>query len=116
MSDTDKAAPDKGAAARSEKNGTPKQITWRKLKIKLPDEMPGTLLFTIYGDTRGPVFANLALLDEVLGPDQFASVRQKIADDGLSIGDTEDAVDNLAAKVLAKYGMTEGESEASPES
>lgn len=113
---TAKAAPDKGAAARAESNGAGKTHEWRGITFTLPPKLPGDLLWA-YADfeqARDMVAPSLGMLTALLGGEQALMVRQKVRDDKVSMDDTLDEIGGMIDDIFALYGLTEGESEASP--
>ena len=115
------AAPEKGAAARAEVNGNgkPKQITWNGVKLDLPADLPGTVLwdFAALEEGEKQLSPLLALIRSVLGEDQARAIKAKVAEKGWNIEKTTEALmdddKGLIPKITAKYGLTTGESEAS---
>lgn len=112
-----KAAPSKGAAARSEKANEPKpkSYTWRGLKLKLPPKLSGELLWDFAefeadeeaGRERvGPM---ITLLRSLVGTEQSQAIREKVAEDGIDIDQVGDELYKILDGVLKKYGLSMGE-------
>lgn len=113
-----KAAPrSKGAAARADKDG-PKRIDFRGVELELPDVLPGTLYFDFadLSDNEDDPGAQMRLLKSLIGDEQVATVRQKVADDGVSFDEIPTVIIGLFESALAAYGSTVPESSASPSS
>lgn len=105
------AAPDKAAAARSERKPKPKKLTFKGLKLTLPPELPETILFDFVdledaGNNPIPMFR---LLKSVLGDEQFLALRHANANGTVQAEDLPE----LLEVIFGKYGLTPGESEAS---
>ena len=121
-----KVSPDKGEAARAEVNGNgkPKQITWNGVKLDLPKNLPGTVLwdFAALGGTQGleQLRGATELVRSVVGDVQNQQIKDTVREKGWSIDQTvEKLLDDqsgLLAKIMDKYNMTPGESEASQKS
>lgn len=113
MSDADKAAPDKGAAARAELDEH-KTIEFRGVTFKLEPQLPPTLLFDVIeleaaGFDPLPVFR---FVRSVVGPDTFVEIRNSITA-GTNVNEL---MDELITVIFEAYGLTLGESPASPDS
>lgn len=119
-----KAAPDKGAAARAEVNGNgkPKNIKWNGLTLKLPKELPGTVLwdFAALEDGEKQLAPLIALIKSVVGPEQNREIIEKVREKGWSIEKTTEALmdedKGLVPLITAEFGLSTGESEASQDS
>jgi hypothetical protein len=108
-----KAAPDKGAAARAEVAGE-KTFEYEGLKLTLPAEFPTEVLFDMVEVESANTFVDqmivsLRILRSIVGQDQFIEIRNVL---GRDVTKTLD----LMERVLELYGLTMGESAASPES
>lgn len=112
------AAPDRGAAARGEANGTPKTVEFRALTITLPAELPGALVFDLAELELGEKSLSpiTGILKSMLGDEQYAQLQQTIRDERISLNDTIDELGNLIDAILSAHGLAPGESEASPDS
>lgn len=113
---TDPAAPTPGAAAVGETDDTPKTVEWRGLQFTLPPVLPGELIFDFAdledAEGTGPI---VRLLRSMLG-DQVAKVRKKIAEDEVPLAEADGVLSDLISTVFDAYGVSAGESEASPSS
>jgi hypothetical protein len=108
----EKAAPEKGAAARSETDDGPRTIEFEGITLELPRELPSALLFDLVEveASAGEIneyIVNLRILRSLVGKDQFIEIRHKIGDD-------VSKVMGLMEAVLDQFGLTLGESSASP--
>jgi hypothetical protein len=105
----------KAAAALAEKKPQPKTVTYDgDVTVTLPDEMPDEILFDMIEveASGGPVneyIICLRILRSLVGSDDFMAIRHRIG------GDPEKVM-ALVDDAIAQYGMTLGESEASPAS
>lgn len=101
------------AAAADELDPQPKQVTFREVTLDLPEDLPGTILFDLTElEASGNAMAVYRMLRSVLGPEQFATVRnQMTADDNVG-----ELIDGLFDEVFGAYGITVGESSASEQS
>lgn len=115
MSKSDKAAPAKGAAARSEIRDEPKAVEFRGINLTLPQVIPGAILFDIAEAEAddGNLIPIFRALRSILG-DQVNELRKALADESLEQVLT--VVDELLGQIFAQYGTSSGESEASPDS
>lgn len=106
-----KAAPSKkGAAARSEKNGKPKTVNFRGLKLKLPAKLPGTILFDLAdlesgNDLRG----TMEFLKSLVGAEQYQAIRNKVAEDEIGIDEVDTVLLSLMESILESSGLSQGE-------
>lgn len=114
------AAAQKAAAARAETATAPapKGFTWRGIEFKLQDRLPATIAFDIAdiengAESLGPLFA---FLTSLLGKDQLKQVRAKLEEDGDTFDDLPEILPELIDLALDPFGMSLGESEASPTS
>lgn len=96
-----------GAAARADKSGKPRQITWKGLKLEGVPTLPGVLAFDM-SDRMGLNDA-IDVLREVLTPDSFRIVRNKVAADQVNMADVEPLVTDLFGTVFEAYGIKVGE-------
>jgi hypothetical protein len=104
------AARKKAALARSEKKDEAKKVDFRGLKLHLPKEPPGTLLFDIADLEGGREFQGMMeLIKSLVGLGQYQAIRAKIGDEGLSLGETEDALAELVADMMESTGLKQGE-------
>jgi hypothetical protein len=105
-------------AARTEQSDKPQLVKFRDLELTLPPTVSATVAFDLAelegGNTSA--FALIRLLSSLLGKEQFAQIRQKLAQDGDTTEDLEEILTELAGEVFGAYGMTVGESQASAES
>jgi hypothetical protein len=106
----------KAAAARAEKHveSVPKTVTFEDVTLTLPDEMPDEILFDmIEGEASNGAVSEyiicLRILRSLVGPDDFMTIRHRI-------GREPDKVMKLVDDAIEQYGLTLGESEASPNS
>lgn len=84
-------------------NGQGKTVTFRGLKLTLPPQAPGDLVFSL---AEGQVSVTLR---EVFGDVQWAAIRAKCAEDHLSLDDVLRETDELIGKCLAAWGISTGE-------
>lgn len=107
--------PDKGAAATGEVDGTPKTVDWRGITFTLPPVLPGELIFDFAeiedAEGTGPL---VRLLKSMLGDEQVAQIRGKIAEDHVPLSEVGEALSELMSLVFDAYGVSAGESPASP--
>lgn len=112
-----KAAPSKGAAARAEAATDPaaKTIQFGGQTLNLPDSLPETILFDIteLEASEGDPMPIYRMLRSVLDKEQFTLVRNEI---GRMNGAADGAVDRLLGDIFEQYGISLGESSASPDS
>ena len=111
------AAARKAAAARAEKQTEPDPnvLEFEGLTLRLPTEFPEEIFFDMIeseasqaeGNGANEYLVNLRLLRSLVGPDQFTEIRHRFGRDS-------DKVVALFDAVLEKFGLTMGESEASP--
>lgn len=103
---TSNAAPrqKRGVAARSEVNGRGKSVDFRGLKLKVPAQIPGQILFDIGDDNV------TGTLRTLLGERQLLRVREKVAADGLNLEQTVDTLTEFLNGIFSEtYGITSGE-------
>jgi hypothetical protein len=105
-----KAAPKKGAAARSEKKNTPKAVDFLGLKLKLPAKLPGTILFDLAdlesgNDLRG----TMEFIKSLVGPDQYQAIRNKVAEDEIALEKVDGVLLKLLEDILEASGLSQGE-------
>lgn len=107
----------KPAAARAEaapaEDGR-KTYTFEGIELSLAAEIPPEILFDVIESeasegSANEYLVNLRILRTLVGPDQFMTIRHRIGGDA-------DKVWALMDGVLGEYGLTMGESSASPES
>lgn len=113
-----KAAAKKAAAARAEKTPDAKTFTWRDLTFDLPAQLPATVAFDFADmaeSDSGPLAA-FRLLGSIIGNDHLAEIRKKIAADGDTVDDLETIIGELFTAAFEPYGISLGESPASPSS
>lgn len=112
-----KPAAKKATAARAEKSGQPKTFEWRGLKFDLPAELPGVFLWDVQvlqeAGENAQFTALLNVIGSLIGQDRLPEIRQKIADDQVSMEDLPDVVDDLMWGLVGVYGLEPGESTAS---
>lgn len=107
----------RGAAARAETNGQPRVVDFRGLELKLPPELPGEVIFDIADlETATGPGPFVRMLGSLLGPDQLLAVRAKIAEEKIPLAEAETTLIGLIHDSLDKYGLSMGESSASPDS
>jgi hypothetical protein len=107
---TRKPAARKGAAARAEKKPKAKTVEVCGLTLTLPKVLPGSALFDIADAEMGnDLRGTMGLLGSILGADQYQALRTKIAEDGLDIDQTQQALEGLVDGVLVAYGLSAGE-------
>jgi hypothetical protein len=105
----------KAAAARAEKDPQPKTVTYDgDVTITLPNEMPDEILFDLIeseasGGAVNEYIVCLRILRSLVGPDDFMTIRHRIGRD-------VEKVMALVDDAIGQYGLTLGESEASPNS
>lgn len=94
----------RAAAARSEVNGRKKTVDFRGLKLKVPAQVPGEVLFDIGDDNV------TGTLRTMLGETQLRQVREQIASEGLSLSDTVTALTDFVNDLFEDtYGISAGE-------
>lgn len=128
MSKAAKAAgPDKGSAARAEKRKDERRtLDYRGVELVLPEKLAASVLprWAVLDDNDA--IGAMRLLKAIIGPANFAQVVDKMDTDGLMINVGTDPseedkevlteIGQLVGDALASYGVTPGESEASPSS
>jgi hypothetical protein len=116
-SDSKAASRKRGAAARSEAKKEPKTVDFRGLGFKLPEELPGALVFDWADVVESDDSASLVrLLRTLLGDDQVQQIRDKVTDDKVPLNDMLGVLGELVADIIGAYGMSTGESSASQDS
>lgn len=107
----------KAAAARREKSDDDERtITFRGVTLALPKLLAGTLYFD-FADLRedqGNPATHIRMLKSLIGHDQVELVRAKIAEDEVPFSEMDTIIFDLLNAAMAAYGMTSGESSASP--
>jgi hypothetical protein len=102
-----------GASGRSrgtaQKNGKGKTVEFRGLKLLLPPEAPGDLAFAIEENEAS------AAVRAIFGDDQYTLIREKCKADELTLIQTFETLRDLLNDCFAAWGLTEGESQASPQ-
>jgi hypothetical protein len=106
-----KAAPrKKGAAARSEKSGKAKVVDFRGLELKLPTKLPGTILFDLADlETGNDLRGVTEFLKSVVGAGQYQAIRNKVAEDGITIDEVDQVLLGLFEDILETAGLGSGE-------
>jgi hypothetical protein len=97
----------------------PKSVEWKDLNLKLPNQLPGDVLFSFAafeeqleaGEIR--LTSNLRLVKSIVGPAQAAEVRATANAEGWSMQGTADEIGELLKEILGQYGLGLGESSAS---
>lgn len=107
----------KTAAARAERAPQPRSLDWNGLELELPANLPGELVFDLAAveTNRGPA-SMLGAIRTVIGDEQLEAVRERIVELGLTLDDVGEALGELVTGIWAEYGLTPGESDASPQS
>lgn len=93
-----------------------KHAVFRDIKLVLPPVLPASFAFdSIEIEATGGMHLGdiRRLIVGILGEQQWATVRQKIADDGDPMDNLATIMEELLEAVFAPYGMTLGESSAS---
>jgi hypothetical protein len=106
------AAPKKAAAARAEKTGEGATFEFRGLELQLPSKLPLSIAFQwrkVMKDKNGDQFAILGVLENLIGPEQYEAVEQKIDAEKLTIDDDADVLVELIDGVMEALGTTSGE-------
>jgi hypothetical protein len=111
------AKPDKAAAARAETTPEPRTVEFDGLTLTLATDFPEEIFFDMIeseasqaeGNPGNEYIVNLRLLRSLVGPDQFTDIRHRF-------GRNPEKVVDLVNAVLEQYGLTMGESSASPDS
>lgn len=107
----------KAAAARAERNGGSLSCEWLGLKLKLPAKLPATFAFDAAeietADGIAPLFN---CIRGVIGPEQFAAVRERVAEKKIPLEDFDDVLSELLDAVFGAYGVSLGEASASADS
>lgn len=107
----------KAPAAKREVKKEPRVADFRGLSLNLPDDLPGSLAFDLFGlGASSDPAAQLRFLNTVLGLDQLERVRAKMDADGVTFDQVDDFFEELVGAVLGAYGSTAGESPASAKS
>ena len=111
----------KAAVAEKGDGGKP-PVEWRGITLTLPDglaNLPAEFawavaeLETATGQSVTPL---LNLLRALIGPEQETTVRGKLIEDGVTFAELPDALTELLTVIFGEYGLTLGESPASPQS
>lgn len=109
-------------AAAAEAKPEAKSFDWRGLKLEVPDEMRGELMFAFYDleeqqrNEEGRVGPMLSLVKSLVGPQQFQEIREKVRTEKLTMEQTDEEIGVLLDGLLGQYGMGLGESSASQDS
>jgi hypothetical protein len=97
-------------AAAAETKAEGKVIDFRGLKLTIADEPMGTILFDIADLEGGREFTgSMEMIKSLLGPDQYKALRNKVAEDGLKLGEMEEALADLVGDILEASGLGQGE-------
>jgi hypothetical protein len=113
-------APDEGGkmdAAVSEviDNEGVKLVSWRDLQLVVPDEIPPVLMFDFISmENEQGAFSLMRMFMTLLDNEQFIAVRNVIGK--LKASEQVEAITELSDAIMASYGTTPGESEASSDS
>ena len=92
-----------------------KTVSWHDLELIVPPEIPPVLMFDFVSmENEQGAFALMRMFLTLLEPDQFVQVRNVIG--RLKSDEQVEAITDLSEKIMAIYGTTEGESEASSDS
>jgi hypothetical protein len=97
----------KGKSATAAKDGKPKNITIKGRRFDLPAELPYSLI-RLSGALPNDPTGEAMVVQEILGEEQM--------DEVFNLGLTMQEGVDFGRKVMAKYGMTPGESGASARS
>jgi hypothetical protein len=110
--------PNKPKAARAERKPRKKTVKFRGEKLELPQTPPETLLFDFVEmeTAEENPLAVFRMLRSLLGSEQFLAVRNKIAASNGDGPNTFEDVGQLLTDIFEQYGVTAGESQASPKS
>lgn len=104
------AARKKAAAAASGKDDKQKTVDFHGLKLVIAEEPLGTILFDIADLEGGREFiGTMELIKSLLGREQYQAVRNKVAEEGLKLGEMEDALAQLVGDILESSGLGQGE-------
>lgn len=104
-------------AALAELENAPRLSTFRGVALTLPPKLPATFALDMAAvqasegeNNLGPIYN---LLVGSLGVEQWGKVREKIAQDGDSMDDIGEILQELLEAITAPYNMEPGESPAS---
>ena len=90
-------------------------VSWRDLELIIPLEIPPVLMFDFVSmENDSGAFALMRMFMTLLDAEQFVQVRNTIG--ALKADEQIDAITELSEVIMANYGTTEGESEASSDS
>lgn len=100
----------KAAAAKAEKDGAERKISWQDQTIILPAEMPDAILMDLgLVQASDDASASFQMLMTMIGEEQYKHVRNLLKKGEIGLPDVAD----LIRAVFEEYGTSEGESEAS---
>lgn len=111
--------PARKRAAAAVNDTASKTIEFHGIEITVPPttEWDGDVLFVVadleQSETPGRM---IGVLRMIIGDDQVAQVRARLADEKLNVGQTFDALNELFNLLFQEAGTTAGESPASPSS
>lgn len=92
-----------------------KTVSWHDLELIVPKEIPPVLMFDFVSmENEQGAFALMRMFMTLLDQEQFVQVRNVIG--RLTPEEQIEAITELSEKIMATYGTTEGESEASSDS
>lgn len=104
------ASKSKAAAARAEAEKTPKVVDFRGLELKLPAKLPGTILFDLADiDSGRDLQGTMEFIKSLVGEGQYQAVRQKVAEDGISLDEVDGVLLKLLEDILDASGLGQGE-------
>lgn len=106
------AAKPKAAAALAEKKNDVKTFEFRGITLTLEHKvLPGTLYFDFAAIEKNQqsMTAQVELIRSLIGDDQLAVVRDKVAEDEIPLTDMDSVFAGLFDSALEAYGITSGE-------
>lgn len=109
--------PDKLEAATAEvlDNTDVRIVSWRDLELVVPKEIPPVLMFDFISmENEQGAFSLMRMFHTLLDTEQFVQVRNVIGK--LAATEQVTAITDLSEIIMASYGTTPGESEASEDS
>ena len=90
-------------------------VSWHDLELIVPQEIPPVLMFDFVSmENEQGAFALMRMFLTLLDSEQFVQVRNVIG--ALKADEQIEAITELSEAIMANYGTTEGESEASSDS
>lgn len=103
--------------AENKPNGKAHTIEWRGITFLVPVKLPGSMVFDLAAieDDR-ELSGVMGMLKRTLGAGPLRDVQAKLDEDDVSLEEVGDVLSELLENVLGHYGMSAGESAASPAS